>query len=120
MGDIAVWDPKSDSDETDWNKRTVTVDPSPFQSETWLHVAMVFSNVNTNQSIFRLYLNGRYEGLIENINDPFTWEPENGKIMLGLGYIGLMDELTIFDKPLNAKEVNFVFELKNGIKTLFK
>ena len=40
--------------------------------------------------------------------------------MLGLGYIGLMDELTIFDKPLESKEVKSVFELKNGIKTLFK
>ncbi len=120
MGDIAVWDPNDDSDETDWNKRTVTVDPSPFQSKTWTHVAMVFSKVNTNQPTFRLYLNGTYQGVIENINDPFTWEAEKGKIMLGLGYIGLIDELTIFDKPLNSKEVKSVFELKNGIKTLFK
>ncbi|WP_400073336.1 hypothetical protein [Zobellia russellii] len=33
MGDLVVWDPNNDSDETDWNKRTVTVNPSPFQSK---------------------------------------------------------------------------------------
>jgi hypothetical protein len=120
MGDIAVWDPNDDSDETDWNKRTVTVDPSPFQSETWTHVAMVFSKVNTTKSTFKLYLDGKFNGVVKGVNDPFTWEAEKGKIMLGLGYIGLMDELAIFDKPLNSKEVKSVFELKNGIKTLFK
>lgn len=121
MGDIAVWDPTNDSDETDWEKRTVTVNPSPFQSKTWTHVAIVFSEVNTKtKSTFKLFLNGKFIGMIKNINDPFTWEPENGKIMLGLGYIGFMDELAIFDKPLNPKEVKSIFELKNGLKTLFK
>ncbi len=120
MGDLAVWDPNSDSNETDWKKRTVTVNPSPFQSKTWTHVAFVFSKVNTKtESEFKLYINGKLQGAIKGINDPFTWDAEQGKIMLGLGYIGFMDELAIFDKPLDFKEVNTVFTLKNGIKTLF-
>ncbi len=120
MGDIAVWDPNGDSDETDWNKRTVIVDPAPFQSETWIYVAMVFSKVNTTKSTFKLYLNGKYKGKIKGVNDPFSWEAENGKIMLGLGYIGLMDELSVFDKALTSQEVQTVFELKNGLKTLLQ
>lgn len=121
MGDLAVWDPNNDSDEKDWNKRTVTVNPSPFQSKTWTHVALVFSKVNTKtKSEFKLYLNGNLQGEIKDINDPFTWEAEKGKIMLGLGYIGFMDELVVFDKPLKINEVNSVFQLKDGIKTVFK
>ena len=120
MGDIAVWDPNNDSDETDWDKRTITVNPSPFQSGTWTHVAMVYSNVNASQPTFELYLNGKSQGTIQDVDDPFTWEPGNGKIMLGLGYIGFMDELAIFDVPLNAKEVTSIFELENGIKTLLR
>jgi len=119
MGDIAVWDPNGDSDETDWNKRTVPVAPSPFRSETWTHVAIVFSNVNTAKPNFQLYLNGTFMGEIKGVNDPFTWVAENGKIMLGLGYIGFMDELAIFDKALDRTEVRTVFELKGGIKTVF-
>ncbi|WP_298540040.1 hypothetical protein [uncultured Aquimarina sp.] len=61
-----------------------------------------------------------YEVDIKNINDPFTWEAEKGKIMLGLGYIGLMDEIAIFDKSLNLEEITTVYGLKSGIKTLFK
>ncbi len=120
MGDLAVWDPNNDSDEKDWNKRTVTVNPSPFQSRTWTHIAIVFSGVNTKTaSTFKLYLDGELKGEIKDINDPFTWKAKNGKIMLGLGYIGFLDELAIFDKPLNQQEVKAVYELKNGIKTLF-
>ena len=121
MGDIAVWDPDNDSDETDWNKRTVTVNPSPFQSKIWTHVAMVFSKVNTKtEAEFKLYINGKFQGVVKDINDPFTWEAENGKIMLGLGYIGLMDELSIFDKALDVNEVKSVYGLKNGLKSLIK
>lgn len=117
MGDIAVWDPNNDSDETDWEKRTVTVDPSPFQSNTWTHVVIVFSEVNTKtKSEFKLYLNGAFIGEIKDINDPFTWDAENGKIMLGLGYIGLMDELAVFDKPLNGQEIKAITLLKGGLK----
>ncbi|WP_298896436.1 LamG domain-containing protein [uncultured Psychroserpens sp.] len=120
MGDLAVWDPNNDSDDTDWNKRTVTVNPAPFQSKTWTHVAMVFSKVNTKtKSEFKLYLNAKIQGVIKDINDPFTWEPKNGKIMLGLGYIGFMDELAVFDKALSPDEIKTVYELKSGLKAIF-
>jgi hypothetical protein len=120
MGDLNVWNPENKNDETKWEKRTVTVKQPPFEKVKWTHIAITFSKVNTIKSVFKLYLNGQFQGVIKDVNDPFTWQAENGKIMLGLGYIGLMDELTVFDKPLDLKEVKTVFELKNGIKTLFK
>lgn len=122
MGDKAAWNSKDDATDSDWIKRTVVVNPAPFNSDSWTHVAMVFSEVNTKtKSKFKLYLNGRLQGTIKNVNNnPFTWEAEKGKIMLGLGYIGFMDELTIFNKPLNYKEIKTIYELKNGLKTLFK
>lgn len=120
MGDLEVWNPKKENNETDWEKRTVTVKQPPFEKGKWTHIAITFSKVNTTESTFKLYLDGQFKGEVKDVNDPFTWEAEKGKIMLGLGYIGLMDELTVFDKSLDAKEVKSVFELKNGIKTLFK
>ncbi|GAA4278710.1 LamG domain-containing protein [Aquimarina mytili] len=120
MGDLNVWNPENIDDETKWKKRTVTVNKPPFEQGKWTYIAITFSKVNTTKSIFKLYLNGEFQGAIKDVNDPFTWEAEKGKIMLGLGYIGLMDELTVFDKPLDLEEVKLVFELKNGIKALFK
>ena len=120
MGDLAVWDPDGTSDESDWNKRTVTVDPSPFTATSWTHVALVYSNVNTSTPNYKLYLNGVFQGEISRINDPFTWEAQNGKIMLGLGYIGLLDELAIFNKALDDSEIKRVFKAKDGVKGLIK
>ncbi|SNY94780.1 LamG-like jellyroll fold domain-containing protein [Flagellimonas pacifica] len=119
LGDLEVWNPKNENNEAEWEKRTVTVNQPPFENGKWTHIALTFSKVNTAKPIFKLYLDGTFKGEIKDINDPFSWEAENGKIMLGLGYIGLMDELTIFDKPLDLDEVKQVFELKTGIKTLF-
>ncbi|MCK8520083.1 LamG domain-containing protein [Aquimarina sp. D1M17] len=118
LGDLNVWNPENKDDPSKWEKRTVTVNLPPFEKGIWTHVAITFSEVNTNRSVFKLYLNGKLQGDVKNINDPFTWEEEHGKIMLGLGYIGLMDELTVFNKPLNSEEILSVYELKNGIHTL--
>ncbi|MEW7292082.1 LamG-like jellyroll fold domain-containing protein [Aquimarina sp. 2304DJ70-9] len=120
MGDLEVWNPENENDEAKWEKRTVTVKQPPFKSQKWTHIVITFSKVNTTKPIFKLYLDGQLKGVIKDVNDPFTWEAEKGKIMLGLGYIGMMDELAVFDKPLDPKEVKSVFELKNGLKTLFK
>ena len=120
MGDLEVWNPENKNDEAKWKKRTVTVNQPPFEKGKWTHIAIIFSEVNTTKSAFKLYLNGKFKGVIKDVNDPFTWEVEKGKIMLGLGYIGFLDELAIFDKPLNSEEVKSVFELKGGLKTLFE
>lgn len=118
MGDKAVWDPNNDSNETDWNQRTVTVDPAPFDSEKWTHVAMVFDQVNTASPSYSLYLNGNLQGQVVAIKDPFSWNTKNGKIMLGLGYIGFMDELAVFSKPLSSVEIKKVFQMKHGLMDL--
>ncbi|MDY8136044.1 LamG-like jellyroll fold domain-containing protein [Aquimarina sp. 2201CG5-10] len=120
LGDLDVWNPENKDDKAKWEKRTVTVNKPPFNKGEWTHIAITFSKVNTTKSVFRLYLNGELKGVIKDVNDPFTWEAEKGKIMLGLGYIGLMDELTVFNKPLDLQEIKFVFELKKGIKTLLQ
>lgn len=120
MGDLEVWNPEDKNDDADVEKRTVTVKQPPFKTGKWTHIVITYSEVNTNKSVCKLYLDGQFKGLVKDVNDPFTWEEEKAKIMLGLSYVGLMDELAVFDKPLNLNEVKSVFELKNGINTLFK
>jgi hypothetical protein len=38
--------------------------------------------------------------------------------MLGLSYIGLWDELAIFNRALTAQEVGQLHRLKNGVRDL--
>ena len=41
------------------------------------------------------------------LNQPltFTWDPKNVAIMLGIEYIGDIDELMIFDRALAPEEI---------------
>lgn len=120
MGDLEVWNPENKNDEVETEKRLVTVAQPPFKSGKWTHIVITYSEINTNTSACKLYLDGQFQGVVEGVNDPFTWEEEKAKIMLGLSYVGMMDELCVFDKPLDDKEVNAIYEMKNGIKSLFE
>lgn len=120
MGDLEVWNPENKNEETEVIKRTVTVKQPPFKTGKWTHIVITYSEVNTNKSVCKLYLDGQFKGLVKDVNDPFTWEEENAKIMLGLSYVGLMDELSVFDIPLDDNEVKTVYKLKNGIRVLFE
>jgi hypothetical protein len=57
-------------------------------------------------------------GTVSDVNDPFTWELENAKVYLGLGFIGSMDEVAIFDRPLSQKEILTVYQLAGGIGSM--
>jgi len=120
LGDLSIWNPENKNNEAAFEKRLVTVEKPPFKGERWTHVVITYSGINTDRSTSMLYLDGDYKGVVEGINDPFTWEEENAKIMLGLGYIGKIDELTAFDKDLDPEEVQALYDLKGGIKSLLK
>jgi hypothetical protein len=38
--------------------------------------------------------------------------------MLGVGYVGLMDDLALFDRALTPAEISHLFTLKDGLRTL--
>jgi hypothetical protein len=40
----------------------------------------------------------------------FTWDPTKTAIMIGIEYIGDMDELLIFDQPLNLQQLEMVIQ----------
>jgi hypothetical protein len=40
--------------------------------------------------------------------------------MIGLNYIGLMDELALFNRALSAQEVNMLYQLPEGIGSLLR
>lgn len=121
IGDLDAWNPeKIKNNQEAFEKRVVTVDEPPFATGKWTHIVITYSEINTNNAVSKLYIDGQFQGAIQGINDPFTWEEGNAKIMLGLGYIGMIDDLCVFDKPLDDNDVNLIFNLKGGIHTLLK
>jgi len=117
IGDRDAWNPNPEGPDNEnpiFIKQLPPVHNPPFGSGEWTHVAITYNHLNTNHGEALLYMNGDLKGKRSPISDPFTWDLEKSNIYLGLSYIGLMDELTIFNRSLSRKEINVLYNLENG------
>ncbi|UII79934.1 LamG domain-containing protein [Flagellimonas sp. CMM7] len=120
LGDLEVWNPKKlgPDENQDYLRRLVTVEQPPFNRGDWTHIVINFSGLNTDKGSSELFVNAKSKGKVPTIKDPFTWNEEKANIMLGLNYIGLFDELAVFNRPLSAEEIELIFNTKEGLKSI--
>jgi len=120
--DKKVWNPTGRNfDDIPMVERPLaTVEKPPFARGKWTHVAFSIANFNTDQpnGTAILYLDGNKVGELSSRVQTFTWEPRHAAAMLGLNYIGWMDDLAFFDRALSAEEITALFSLKDGAKEL--
>jgi len=107
FSDFVFWNPeKIPYDKWPVEKRPmVTVKKPGFSRQAWKHVAFTFEGVNAEgPAKAALYLDGKAMG---SVNQPmrFTWDLKETAILLGIDYIGDLDELMIFDRALDGGEV---------------
>ena len=121
--DFDVWNPtKRKFEEIPAGERPlVTVDGPPFGAGKWTHVAFTFRNFNTGRpdGNVRLFLDGALAGGMIR-TQTFTWDPEAAVIGLGLGYIGALDELSVFDRALEEPEIRALHGLAGGVGSLIR
>lgn len=117
-----LWNPDNVQwDEIPFDKRPmVQVERAPFSRETWTHAVFTLENVNdkSQPQRGRLYLNGRLQGAIENRELTFGWDPERVRLVLGAAYVGHLDDLAVFNRALTDREVQQLYELKQGVSGL--
>lgn len=120
IGDKNVWtlDTLSSPVMEVFNKRTVDVESPPFSRNSWTHVLITYKDLGTSQSQASLYLNGKKQGEVSGIADPFSWEIDESNIFLGLGFTGLMDELSIFKVAFSDEQAMELYKLNGGIKSI--
>ncbi|PQB04397.1 LamG-like jellyroll fold domain-containing protein [Aureitalea marina] len=121
IGDRDVWNPNPEGPDNEnpiFNARLTPVSNPPFAKGVWTHVLINFSGLNTENGEASLYLNGELQGTRTNIDTPFTWDYPLSNIYLGLGYIGLMDDLSIYNRNLSEDEIGTLYQLENGVQTL--
>lgn len=121
--DSNVWNPlKRPFSEIPAQERPlVTVEKPPFSRGKWTHVLFTFERFNTGRSdgVARLYLDGQLHGSLSPRQQTFTWDVENTAIALGLNYIGMIDELSIFKRALTREEVGQLFALEKGVASIY-
>ena len=122
--DLDVWNPaKRKFDDIPMEERPlVSVANPPFSGNRWTHVVFTFERFNTGKpdGVAKLYLDGELRGTLSPRQQTFTWDPERTVIALGLGYIGLLDELSIFGRSLDAGEVRTLYGLESGVTALIR
>jgi concanavalin A-like lectin/glucanase superfamily protein len=120
--DFNVWNPnKRKWEEIPFaEKPLATVPKPPFTRGKWTHVAFAFEHFNTGRDdgLARLYLDGALVATLGPRRQTFTWDEDQCLVMLGLSYIGLWDELAIFNRALTAQEVRQLHGLRNGVRDL--
>jgi len=65
-------------------------------------------------------LTGEYSLHRDHIREPFTWEPARATIRLGVNYVGLWDELSMYDRALSDAAIEALYHLSGGVAVLLK
>ena len=112
FGELKAWNPdnKPPDKNPDFMRRLVKVERPPFGGDRWTHVAITWSDLGSERGTAALYLNGKMVPNPAAIREAFAWDPSRVAIRLGVNYVGLMDEVAVFNRALNASEVGLVFE----------
>lgn len=120
LGDERVWDvnkQQGGGEEFFWH--LLKISEPPFSKDKWTHVVITWQLNSSTIGRAKLYIDGQYRGQSGPIREPFRWDVANVTMRLATGdYIGLMDDIALFNKALSADEVNELYKLKNGVKEL--
>ena len=117
-----TWNPTNRGWEAipDKERPMVPVYKPPFTHDGWTHVVFCFGNINSGKKdgYGRLYLDGKDQGAFENWPVAFNWDERQSALTLGLSYIGWMDDVAVFNRPLTGEEVRTIYQLKDGVRAL--
>ena len=81
-------------------------------------MVITHTGLGSGKGVAKLYLDGKLQGTTETIGEPFRWDRSRAAIRLGVNYVGLWDELAIFNRALSDREVAELHRLKGGLASL--
>lgn len=120
--DRSVWNPDNRNldDIPDAERPFVVVTQTPLSRDRWTHAVITFSGFNSGESPgdARLYLDGKLQGAVAGKPQIFSWDPSRTRILLGLSYVGDIDDLAIFRRQLSAAEIVRLGELAGGLSSI--
>ncbi|WP_395343658.1 LamG domain-containing protein [Ningiella sp. W23] len=107
FSDYSFWNPKDiPFDDISRDARPMLgLSSRIFLDQKWTHVAFTWQHVNTDKDAkASLYINGDYQGSLVR-KQMFTWDESKLEIILGMNYLGALDELKIFNRALHEEEI---------------
>ncbi|MBL8843097.1 MAG: neutral/alkaline non-lysosomal ceramidase N-terminal domain-containing protein [Planctomycetes bacterium] len=122
--DLAVWNATSKPwGELSFEEKSLAqVEAEDHFGGRWTHVAMAFERFNSGAAdgVARLYLDGQLAATLSPRLQTWTWEEAAQRIVLGLNYVGWLDELAWFDRALTEGEIAALHALPGGLADLWR
>jgi formylglycine-generating enzyme required for sulfatase activity len=118
----AVADPKLAVKEEDPRAPMVRVKDVGLKSGDWHHVVLTWDNLDTGKkdALATLYIDAKKIGDVKDRDLAMDWEVEKAGIYVAVNYIGLLDELALFNRPLTADEVTLLHKQPGMLAALKK
>lgn len=93
--------------EDDPNAPLIRVKGVGFKMGEWHHIVLNWRNFDTGQTDAHatLFVDGQPIGHVKDRAIAMDWDMERAGIYVAVNYIGLLDELAIFNRPLSDEEV---------------
>ena len=108
--------------EEDPKAPMVRVKDVGFKSGDWHHIVLTWDRFDTgkNDSLALLYIDGNKIGAVKDYDIAMDWDLDKAGIYVAVNYIGLLDELALFNRPLTADEVTLLNKKAGFLATLKK
>lgn len=123
FGDLETWNPEglSSDEHPGFAEKLVVVEEPPFRRGDWTHVVITYSGLGSaSGGAARLYVDRHLQGIIEGVMEPFSWDLSRAQIRPGVNFVGLFDELALFNRPLTEAEVVALYRLEEGVASLYE
>ena len=88
-----------------------------WKAQDWHHVVMTWKNLDTGKAdaVTALSIDGKRIGEVKDRALAMGWDIDKTGIYVAVNYIGLLDELILFDRALSGEEIDALFKKPNLI-----
>jgi formylglycine-generating enzyme required for sulfatase activity len=106
----AVKEGEKPQSEDDPKAPMVRVPKVGFKSGDWHHIVISWKNFDTGKpdAVSQFWVDGKLIGEVKDRAIAMDWDIDKAGIFFSIGYIGLLDEFAIFNRPLTAEEIGLL------------
>ena len=81
-----------------------------FKAGEWHHVVLTWKNFDTGNkdALALLFIDGKHIGDVKTYEIAMGWDLEQTGIYVAVNYLGLLDELALFNRVLTPEEINLL------------
>ena len=122
FSDLKFWNPENAKldDLPQQQRPMIDAGHVKFSKAKWIHIVITLNGINHGQeTLCKLFMDGKLVGKL-NRRQQFTWDLEKAFIMIGIYYVGQIDDFAIFKKALTPKQVQSIYLSPNSLSSLLK